>query len=164
MTTATLRLSNGYVVKIGEDCLPLVSSHSWHGAMTSKRKSPKIYAMRAGNGRTTYLHRLIIGAKRGEIVDHINGDTLDNRRANLRIATHAQNAINCSSPRPYGFRGIERRPSGKFNAQISVNRKSIRSRRFFNIEDAAREYDRLARQYHGEILALDAGACWLGGR
>ena len=45
------------------------------------------------------LHRLIMEAKRGEIVDHISGDTLDNRHKNLRLVSFRQNAINCSGHR-----------------------------------------------------------------
>src|SRR3990167_9216446 len=44
--------------------------------------------------RTVYMHRLLMGASKGQEVDHKNGDTLDNRRCNLRCATRAQNAAN----------------------------------------------------------------------
>src|SRR5206468_807565 len=50
---------------------------------------------RNGKPIRLYLHRLIIGAvPRGLTVDHVNGDVLDNRRANLRIVTHSQNHVN----------------------------------------------------------------------
>ena len=45
-------------------------------------------------GKTIYLHRLIMGAKRGQYVDHINRDPSDNRRSNLRLVTHQQNILN----------------------------------------------------------------------
>lgn len=55
------------------------------------------------------MHRLIIGAKTGEIVDHINGDGLDNRRCNLRVVTHSQNMQNrrgAASHSKTGVRGV----------------------------------------------------------
>jgi hypothetical protein len=45
-------------------------------------------------GKNVYLHRLIAGAKPGQIVDHINRDTYDNRRCNLRFVTRSENALN----------------------------------------------------------------------
>lgn len=56
-----------------------------------------------------YLHRFIVEAAVGDVVDHINGNKLDNRRANLRIVTHAENMQNrtrLNSNNRSGFRGV----------------------------------------------------------
>jgi hypothetical protein len=62
-------------------------------------------------GRRVRLHRLLVNAKQGQTVDHINGDVADNRLCNLRIATPSENAINTHT-RPRGacaFHGVYRR-------------------------------------------------------
>jgi hypothetical protein len=52
------------------------------------------YAARRLNGKTVYLHRVIMNAQPGDVVDHINKNTLDNRRRNLRIGGERENQLN----------------------------------------------------------------------
>lgn len=56
----------------------------------------------------TYMHRLILGAQRGELADHINRNGLDNRRSNLRVADRALNSMNCGvkCDNTSGYRGV----------------------------------------------------------
>ena len=63
------------------------------------------------------LHRLVIGAGRGQVVDHINRNRLDNRLVNLRFATHSQNSTNIK------VRGWTRHSCGKFQSTIIINGK-----------------------------------------
>lgn len=75
------------------------------------------YKTQAGNGGATYIsmHRLIMGMPDGE-VDHINGDTLDNRRNNLRIVTHQQNLYNQTpqTGRTSKYKGVYRDEDDRF--------------------------------------------------
>lgn len=104
------------------------------------------------------MHRLVIDAPAGKLVDHANGDTLDNRLANLRLATHAQNAVNTRrgvGTADRSYRGV-RRHGNAWEAQVSTRTLTgIRSRltvgRFANIDDAARAYDAAARVIYGEF-------------
>ena len=66
--------------------LPLIQEHTWHHG---KRGYPATHY----KGKTVVFHKLLYPDIQGEI-DHINGDKLDNRRSNLRIVTHQQNAFN----------------------------------------------------------------------
>jgi hypothetical protein len=122
------------------------------------------YGVRAiypGEGRkiTLYMHREIMKAPRGLVVDHINGNTLDNRRVNLRLATKRQNTCNmrvnkegCSSK----YRGVCRhKATRKWAAKISVDMKRIHLGVFEDEVEAARAYDTAAKKYHGEFARLN---------
>lgn len=83
---------------IDAEDLPLVSQYTWH-ACESHSKLPHLCTARArsggpGGGKIIKAHRLITGALPGQVVDHINGDGLDNRRSNLRICTQRENRLN----------------------------------------------------------------------
>ena len=123
----------------------------------------QFYAVRLikkGQGRTKieYLHRVIMEPKKGLVVDHKNGDKLDNRRDNLRIATHWQNS--CNKPKRQNtlsrFNGVTLdKRCGRWEGQIYCNGKRIRLGRFDSEIEAARAYDAAARTYHGEFARLN---------
>lgn len=83
------------------------------------------YAARDVGGRKNkkriYMHRLIMNAQKGEIVDHKNHDTLDNRKINLRICTQVGNGANQKCRNPHGFKGVTLiKSTGKFMSQCAV--------------------------------------------
>lgn len=91
----TIPLTQGYVAIVDSADVPLLSKHKWM-VSTGNRKPYAIAAIGYGRkGRkNVYMHRFLLDAKQGEQVDHVNGDGLDNRRANIRIATVAENNYN----------------------------------------------------------------------
>lgn len=100
---------------------------------------------RARGGGTVYLHRLILERITGralgsmEECDHINGNPLDNRRANLRITTRQQNAFNqrLNAANKSGYTGVYRNDTDtRWVAQIKVNTRQIYIGSYFSIEDA----------------------------
>jgi hypothetical protein len=110
---------------------------------------------RGKQGSRISLHSLLCD---GPLVDHINGDTLDNRRANLRPATATQNNANRASrggaskyKGVWASRGIAR----PWAASIGHNNKILRLGRFATEEEAARAYDRAARELWGEYACLN---------
>lgn len=117
-----------------------------------------VTSARVAQGRrqqTVYLHRVITGAQVGQVVDHANGDILDNRRMNLRLCTHADNARNGIKPvSKTGYRGVS--PSGRgYKAQICVNRKIVHLGKFADPADAARAYDAASLKMHGAFAVLN---------
>lgn len=105
-----------------------------------------------------YMHRLITGAKKGEYVDHINGNKLDNRKSNLRICTNAQNGWNqgISKKNTSGYKGVRwHKLAKKWDARIRVNRKEFYLGLFIDIKDAAKAYNEAALQYHGEFAYIN---------
>ncbi len=122
------------------------------------------YAVRnvkAGPGRTRMvnLHREIMKAPKGLQVDHKNWDTLDNRRANLRLATRAENIHNRrkrSTKTISRYTGVHLdKETGRWVARIQYQGKRIWLGSFESEIEAARAYDRAALKYHGEFARLN---------
>jgi hypothetical protein len=89
----------------------------------------------------------------GALVDHVNGDTLDNRRENLRVATHAENSQN-KRKISKGFKGVyERR--GHWIASIAACGTRVRLGSFATPEEAAMAYDDGARKWHGPFARVN---------
>ena len=104
---------------------------------------------RGGKPSGTLMHTFLTG---WSFTDHRNGDGLDNRRVNLRPATHAQNMMNRGMPRnnTSGYKGVysER---GMWLAKLQFNKRGIRLGLFADRLDAARAYDAAAHRYFGEF-------------
>lgn len=145
--TRELRLRRGQVAIVDDDCFDWLSQWDWH-------LSPDGYAMRGAatgtrsGGGSVAMHRVVAGAAPGEVVDHINRDTLDNRRANLRICTQKDNSRNrrgwMSGASIYKGVSYDRERS-IWVANIGVERRTIFLGRYQAEEDAARAYDAAAR-------------------
>lgn len=106
------------------------------------------------------MHRVIMGAAKGELVDHINGNKLDNRRENLRIATRSQNNANTVKRKDNtsGYRGVSKEHRGKrYRVQIQHNGKKIAICGFKTPEDAAKAYNQIAKELHGDFAKLNEG-------
>jgi hypothetical protein len=107
------------------------------------------------SGNNIKMHRILLDAGDGEIVDHINGNGLDNRRSNLRIVNFAQNAQNRGNQRnkltPKGVTQIK----NKFRARIRVKGILIHLGYFTSKKDAAKEYDKAAIKYFGDYARLN---------
>lgn len=107
------------------------------------------------------MHRLIVGAVKGEIVDHVNGNTLDNRRENLRKCSKSQNAQNSKRHRDgvSGFKGVSfHRRSKTWRARIRNDGREVCLGYFHSPVDAARAYDRAAFEMFGEFAKVNLGS------
>lgn len=105
------------------------------------------------------LHREIMNAPKGLLVDHKNNNSLDNRRSNLRLATHAQNCRNRPKRKRKAtskYVGVYfEKNTGKWRAVICYKGKQKSLGRFVDEEAAGRAYDAAAKKYFGEFARLN---------
>ncbi len=153
--SAVIVTKDGRNVLVDEDDLQWLTKVRWRSYKTKTKSREVRYAM-AGN---ILMHRLIMGLERkdGKIVDHINGDGLDNRKANLRIATAQQNVGNMKKWRgKHRYKGVRYcNKSERWIASIVVDRKLIHLGVWMTEEQAARAYDEAAVEYRGEFANLN---------
>lgn len=149
-----IELTQGFVAKISHSDAKEILQRRWFAVKTKNG----VYAFSSktlddGRRINIPLHRFIMNPKGDMVVDHINGDGLDNRRENLRIASHSQNQWNRRNARnnKTGYKGVSiDKRSGKFRAGISVGGKHIHLGLFSTAEEAAQAYAEASRKYHGE--------------
>lgn len=158
-----IQLTKGFAAIVDDEDADL-AAFKWHAA-TKTGKTP--YAARSiwlGHGKLKSLkmHRVIAERMFGTggdcAVDHINGDGLDNRRANLRQATAAQNNSNRSRNRnsSSGYKGVSWMESERrWRACIQANGKVYHLGVFGDAIDAALAYDAAARAFHKEFARLN---------
>lgn len=156
MLATTILLTNGGHVLVDMADYEAVSARTWRGKSDAWGNT---YAIsREPGGKDLRMHRLLAGAEKGQIVDHKDGNTLNNCRSNLRICTNAENVRNSKPYRSEAGRrlkGITQRPSGKWRAQIMFERKKIVLGQFPDPESAARAYDAAATRLFGEFARLN---------
>lgn len=162
----TITLTKGYVATVDDDDYERLSKFKWTAVVNGKFVK-RIYGYRRAGWdkltrrytRTVWMHREIANPPYGMDVDHINRNTLDNRKANLRFATRSQNLANNRRPiGATGYRGVTRSVNGEkalYFAQISVNGKREYLGGFFDKAEAARAYDAAALKAFGEFARLN---------
>jgi hypothetical protein len=141
------------IVVIDDEDFEKVKNYKWYPNRDHKRNN--FYSVSSKQNKKIIMHRIIIDAKEGEIVDHINGDTLDNRKANLRICNHSQNTMNSKKP----IKGITSNYKGvsldqnkiKYRADIMHDGKHEYLGLFETADQAAIAYNIAAVKYFGEF-------------
>ena len=91
-----IKLTQGYVCVVSKEDYKMLNKYSWAISRSGGkgRKLGEPYAATTFRGKKLYMHRLIMGEPKGLVVDHINNQTLDNRRYNLRAITQTENRRN----------------------------------------------------------------------
>jgi hypothetical protein len=125
--------------------VPLVSGYNW-------KTNGRYVSARTSDGGHILMHRLIMGLGKGDsFVDHEDGDGLNNRRYNLRLATHAQNMRNRNKTTGASkFKGV-RWCQNKWRAAITADGNRHYLGAYHREVNAAKAYDRAAVKLHGEF-------------
>ena len=156
-----IQLSQGLHAIVDDDDYETLSTKRWHAVKMGTKAKPLFYAARnitiaKYKGRLELMHRVIMQAPKGMVVDHKNSNTLDNRKENLRLCTQGENMKNIrSGSNKYGYRGICKTSPTTFVASIRVNAKAKYLGNFPSAEAAARAYDSAAIEHHGEFAKLN---------
>ena len=157
-------LTRGQYMIVEAEDYDRISQFSCHAQWRSTNKC--FYAMSSDAMRVIYNKRgsysvaaLMLGLPPGTLVDHINGNGLDNRRCNLRPATRSQNGMNQPKHKnnTSGYKGVSWYPKTKrWKVQIGVNRRVIHLGFRVDIKEAARLYDKAAKKYFGKFARTNA--------
>lgn len=144
-------LPGGIQALVDPEDYPTVAAYDW-------RVTRELYVRATVGGQRVFLHRWLMGAKPGQVVDHRNHNPLDNRRLNLRVCTTAQNLANKKRPRTNtsGYKGVVWRPSrGKWEASIQPRGRARFLGRFDDPWEAAQAYNAAALEIYGDFAQLN---------
>lgn len=151
-----ISLTRGYFAMVDAADYEWLSRHKWL-AMVSDNT---VYAFRKVNGKVILMHREIMKPPRGRVVDHMNRNGTDNRRANLRNCLNRENVCNA---RPRGgtsqYRGVCRH-GAKWHASIGHLSIRVYIGLFTEEIEAARAHDRMAIMLHGQYAYLNLPGEW----
>ncbi len=156
-------LTRGFEALVDKEDLKLVDGYSWTAKVLRNRfgEVEKVYAKRGekrdGKYKEVLMHRIILGTPEGLLTDHIDGDGLNNRRSNLRVATSLENARNQKIKRnnTTEFKGVTKRSFGRFQAQIrNKEGEKVYLGLFDTAEEAKDRYDSASKLYHGDFSNL----------
>lgn len=134
--------------------LPVVLSATW-----GLKGNGYVHSQARCDGRrvTRLLHREILRPTSGLVIDHASGWRADNRRCNLRPCRTRENVRNARNRKggTSQFKAVDRRPHGRWQARIRVDRKSMILGTFASESEAARAYNEAAVRFFGEFARLN---------
>jgi hypothetical protein len=154
-----IQLSQGKVAIVDDKDYEYLSKFKWY-ASYSRSGFYAVRSNRQGQKPSHILmHRVILNAPLDKEGDHINGDTLDNRRCNLRLCSHSQNICNSRKPtdsKTSIYKGVSL-PKGykRWKACIAINGRNKHLGFFSNELDAAKAYNKAAIELFGEFARLN---------
>jgi hypothetical protein len=157
---AYIPLSRGYEAIIDVGDVEYAGRYNWFCAIHKGKPYARRNERRAdGSKYGAYLHRDLVGAAGRLDVDHVNGNGLDNRRSNLRLATRSQNMMNRSSQanNRSGYKGVcWQREKRKWRAAIWLDGRKTYLGDFKDIEEARAAYESASLRLHGPFSQFAA--------
>ncbi|MHC4185837.1 MAG: HNH endonuclease [Planctomycetota bacterium] len=155
-----IKLTRGKYAIVDVEDFERLNQYKWHSTHYGYAK--RAVSKRCGKGRKqveVYMHKLVCPAPAGMIVDHINRNSVDNRRVNLRAATQKQNVWNRKFARKRGrtrYNGIRwDKNKEKWQVRLTIDGRRRSFGYYADEIEAAKAYDRAARKYRGEYAFLN---------
>ena len=149
-----ITLTRGLSATLDDEDFKFINKFNW---CIRTNRGGHYYAVSKIGGKIVYMHRLIMNAKLGEAIDHIDGNGLNNTRSNMRLATQSQNKMNSIKSRrnTSGFKGVsychDKHRNRPWRALIRFSNRLIHLGHFETSEEAAIAYNRAALKYFGEF-------------
>jgi hypothetical protein len=179
-----IKLSGDDVTVVDDEDYDWLMKYSWHSVKHDKElkrnrlrrriEARTTYRVDLPDGRYSFcpvsMHRLIMNAKPGDVVDHINGNPLDNRKENLRLVTNQQNSWNSRGAKTFNGKPTSSRFKGVYKkickyrgepryeywvAKIGYNGREYTVGHFNDEVEAACMYDLAAQNYFGDYARLN---------
>jgi len=148
----------GLDVLIDAEDFDRVTALKWHPITKDGLTYIKRTTWRKGRFKALFLHNFVFGnLANAHILDHRDGNTLNNQKSNLRVCTASQNAMNrkLRSDNKTAYKGVTiRKETGRFRVSISVDKRRINLGTFDTAEAAYAVYCEAAVKYHGEFARL----------
>ncbi len=156
-----IQLTQGKVALVDDEDFEYLNQWKWH----FKTNGNNFYAVRTIKningkyGKKIILHRFLLNITNSNLhIDHINNNSLDNRKINLRVCTRDENTRNrkVNLNNKSGYKGVYWHKAGKkWASSIGINKKIIYLGLFTNPKNAARAYNAAAIKYFGEFSNLN---------
>lgn len=151
-------LTQGQVAIVDDEDYELVSSVKWYAQRVKRGNGFCFYAANGGGGRLLQMHRYILNVKDSNIlVDHRDGNGLNNCRNNIRTCTQAENVRNMRKTKISSskYKGVTKKPDGRYEASVEMHKKCYYAGRFIKEEEAALAYNKKATELFGEFANLN---------
>ncbi len=152
-------LSQGLFTLVDDDVYEELSKFKWYVSHEGRNRMYAFRLDRENGNRHTRIHRVIMGAKPDKVVDHQDGNPLNNLRSNLRICTQWENGKNVGLRvnNTSGWKGVSwQKNRGYWQAIIRINGKMTGVGCFENPIHAAMAYNEAALEHHGEFARLNS--------
>lgn len=143
-------LTHGKVAMVDDIDYERVARYKWHYVGNSRNEYARTTIVDAGGSHKVRMHRFIMRAQPGTLVDHEDGNGLNNCRYNIRYATCGQNKMN-GRRSSHKLKGVRQRTTGMWEARITCEHKPLYIGQFHEEITAAFAYDRKARELFGEF-------------
>lgn len=156
-----IELTKGHVALVDDEDFDRVNQFKWYSSFNGRSSYAKRrpWDKKEKKYFTLAMHRFIMKPEKDQLIDHINHNTLDNRKCNLRICNMTQNCANSLKPKGITsskFKGVSWcKRDKKWICGIMINYKKIYLGRYDSEVESAQIYNNKAKELFGEFASLN---------